>query len=199
VAYVASAALVGALARRGGVARVGAALLCAVLLAGIEAPMMGRERAATFEPLGPSAPEMALVEAIEGTRLSAGSSLLVPPRGYTWLRPWTGRALFVTSKDGGEAVFDRELALQWRERLAVLCGQDVLDGPPPSDEWKGYRSVGERAGAAFDARSGAELRALAARERTWLLVIPADRPLAGYQPLFEGEAGILYDLRQSPP
>ena len=199
LAYLASAALVVALVRRGGVAVVGATVLCALLAAGIEAPLVGRDRPAVFEPLGPSAQQMELVDAIGRAAVPAGNPLLVPPRGYTWLRPWTGRSLFVTSKDGGEAVFDRELALLWRQRLASLCGRDVLDEPPPRDEWKGYRSVGERATTAFDGQSPSALRALAARERAWLLVVPANRPLPGYEPLFEGEAGIVYDMRQPPP
>ena len=58
--------------------------------------------------------------------------------------------------------------------------------------------MGRRATAAFDGQSASALRALAARERVWLLVVPADRPLVGYQALFEGEAGIVYDMRQVP-
>ncbi len=56
-----------------------------------------------------------------------------------WLRPWSGRALYVTTKDGGEAVFSREFALAWRARMAVACGHDVLAGEPT--DWLGYRGV----------------------------------------------------------
>ena len=95
-------------------------------------------------------------------------------------------------------MFSRELALAWRQRLTQLCGRDVLDGPPPRDEWLGYRSVGERARAAFAEQSTAELRRLAAAERAWLLAVPVELARPDLVPSHAGGRYLIYDLRQSP-
>ena len=168
-----------------------------VLATGVESPAMGLRAPPVFAPGARGGDDRALLDALAGTRfrVSAGSSLLVPPTGMAWLRADSGRALFVTVKDGGEGVFDREMALAWRARLTALCGEDLLAAPPPRDEWRGYRAVGERARAAFARQDGDDLRRLAARERAWLLVVPVDQGRVGLTPVYVNEGYFVYDLR----
>jgi len=175
-----------------------AGILIGVALAlGFESNAIGIREPPVFDWRGPGDDERALLEALEGPRfrVSAGTSLLVPPTGMTWLRPFSGRAVFVTVKDGGEAVFDREMALQWRRRLGELCGHDVLEGSPPADEWRGYRAVGERARAAFARQTDRALMRLAARHRAWLLVVPAAEERPGLEPIYSNAGYFVYDLR----
>lgn len=108
-----------------------------------EEHLMGRpiERAFTFTP----AIDQALLDDV---RAAPDGPVSVSPFAPAWLRPWSGRALYVTTKDGGEAVFSREFAMAWRTRLAVACGEDVLAGQPT--DWLGYRGVREACAAALD-------------------------------------------------
>ncbi|MDP7111667.1 MAG: hypothetical protein QGH45_06880 [Myxococcota bacterium] len=168
-----------------------------LLVVGFESTAMGLREPVTFTLGAPGGTAGELVDALDGTRfrVSAGSSLLVPPTGMTWLRAEAGRAIFVSVKDGGEAVFDRELAMDWRRRLEELCGEDLLAGTPPVDEWRGYRAVGERARAAFARQSAEDLRRLAARERAWLLVVPTSSGRTRLTPVYLNDDYFVYDLR----
>lgn len=172
-------------------------VLGVALALGFESNAIGLREPPVFDWRGPGADERDLLDALDGPRfrVSAGTSLLVPPTGLTWLRPFSGRAVFVTVKDGGEAVFDREMALQWRRRLGELCGQDVLLGPPPADEWRGYRAVGERARAAFAGQTDRALKRLAVRHRAWLLVVPTAEERPGLSPIYSNGSYLVYDLR----
>ncbi len=196
LAYLASAGLVTALASTGGIPRrLAAAALLLVLIAGPEGSVMGVDRRPVFRWRAPAGEDRALARYLEQ---HGSGPLLVAPVGTTWLRPATGRALFVTVKDGGEAVFDRELALGWRARLTRLCGTDVLTGAPPPGEWRGYRTVGLAATDAFAARSTSALRTLATEERAWQLVVPASLARDDLDPVFTTRRFLVYDLRQVP-
>ena len=201
LAYLAAAGpLVAALCSRSGAVRLTAVAVGIVLALGFESGTMGLRRTPTFAWRGPTGSEGTLVEALAGPRfrISAGSYLLVPPTGMTWLRAWTGRPLFTSAKDGGEAVFDREMALSWRFRMAELCGEDILEGPPPGDEWLGYRSVAERARKAFDRQTDGDLRRLAGHHRAWLLVVPIDGERPASTPIHVNDGYFVYDLRHVP-
>jgi len=195
LAYLAVAGLVARLLRSPAMAsRIGGGLGAVLLLVAPEGALSGWTTDRVWDWRGPRGTEAELIEYL-ATADDRGSALLTPPTGMTWLRPWTGRALYVTVKDGGEVVFDREMALQWRHRLQDLCGEDVLAAPPPRDEWRGYRAVGRRAAAAFEGRPSDELRALAARQRIWLLVVPVDQRRQDLSPVYENEGYLVYDLR----
>jgi hypothetical protein len=195
LAYLAAAGLVVGLVRgEGWPRRLAGVLLGAVLLLGIEGWVIGLDRDRGFAPWAPDRDRGALVETLRDAG-TGREPLLVAPVGLAWVRPFSGRGLYVSAKDGGEAVFDRELALAWRQRLAELCGEDVLAGPPPADEWLGYRSVGERATAAFDRQPDRALRALAIEHRAWQLVVPAGQVRQGLTPLYGNDRFTVYDVR----
>ena len=195
MAYLAAPGLVAALVRQGGLLRTTAgAILALLLLVGIEAHVMDPWQERAWHWRGPTGARLALIETLDHPS-GSGEMLLVPPTGMTWLRPWTGRSLWVTVKDGGETLFDRDMALQWRSRLAALCGEDILSAPPPRDEWRGYRSVGRRADEAFARLPDAQLRRLASENRTWLLVLPQAQQRPGLSSAFENGEFVVYDLR----
>jgi len=194
LAYLAAAGLVAGLLRSSTAAsRIAGVVLTALLLAAPEGALSGLQTQRSWRVHGLDEDQAALV-AFLASQKDAGAMLLTPPTGMTWLRSSSGRALYVTVKDGGEVVFDRTMALQWRDRLEDLCGEDVLAGPPPRDEWRGYRAVGRRASAAFDRRSTADLRLLAARLRSWLLVVPVERRRQDLSPIYENYGYVVYDL-----
>lgn len=175
----------------------GAAVLAsAFVLVGPEATWMGRPRRAELVWRGPTGDDAALVMALTGplAQVEADRPIVVPPEGPDWLRPWTARPVYVTSKDGGEAVFDRRTAVEWRRRLARLCGTDVLAGPPPQGEWLGYRTVRVRAQAAFARQTAADLRALAQSEHLGLFVAPASNSYSGLPVVWRGANWVVYDL-----
>ncbi len=178
--------------------RVCAVVVGVLLLAGGEARLMGLEVERVFRWRAPAGDEAQLVRTLR-TVIGPGERLLAPPTGMGWVRPAGALPLYVTVKDGGEVVFDRDMALQWRARLAELCGEDVLAGAPPRGEYLGYRSVGRRADAAFAARDPRELRALALRERAWLLPVPVRDARQGLTPAYVNDAYIVYDLRLPLP
>ena len=195
LAYLAAAGLVAQLLRASATpSRVAGVLLAALFLVAPEGALCGLDNERIWRWRAPTGDQAALVDFLS-TVEHPGGTLLVSPTGMTWLRAWTGQALYVTVKDGGEVVFDREMALQWRDRLADLCGEDVLAGPPPRGEWRGYRAVGGPANAAFDRQSANRLRQLAAHLRSWLLVVPADHPRQDLSPIYGNDGYLVYDLR----
>jgi hypothetical protein len=62
-----------------------------------------------------------------------------PAEVELWRRPATGRPVYVSTKDGGEALYDPQMAAAWRARLGTWCGHDPLAGTPT--DWRGYRAV----------------------------------------------------------
>ena len=199
LAYLLAGGLVAGLLAEARPSRRAVAVAVAVLLlAGGEARLMGLEVERVFRWRSPTGDEAQLVRTLRSA-IGPGERLLAPPTGMGWVRPAGALPLFVTVKDGGEVVFDRDMALQWRDRLADLCGEDVLAGDPPAGEWLGYRSVGQRADAAFAARDPGELRRLALSERAWLLPVPAHEARQGLTPAYVNDAYLVYDLRMPLP
>ena len=174
----------------------GAAAL--VLLLGGEARLMGRSEPRVWQWRAPDGDAAQLVRTLRGV-IGPGERLMVPPTGMGWVRPASGLPVLVTVKDGGEVVFDRGMALQWRAALADLCGEDVLAGEPPADEWLGYRTVGRRAAAAFAAQDPRALRQLALRERAWLIPVPVAAARQDLTPAYVNDAYLVYDLRLPLP
>ncbi|MFH1467466.1 MAG: hypothetical protein ABIO70_23985 [Pseudomonadota bacterium] len=168
LAFLAFPAALAALARHGRFGLVVALLLALGLLFVDEGRLAGLPRARTFAFGGPAGAERALVYwlATEGS----GGLVAMPPATEPWARPWSARALYVSVKDGGEAVFDRGTALEWRRRMALALGEDLLANPPPAGEWLGYRSVGRRAAALWSAGASDALIA----EGVTVLVLDAD-------------------------
>lgn len=199
LAHLAAAGpVVAALRQRRWALRAAGIALGLVLLVGIEGLAMGRGPEPGFRLRGPGVPERELVQALDRMHVpgSPGDMVLVAPTGLTWVRPFAGRSLWVSVKDGGEAVFDRDLALAWRARLAAQCGTDILEGDPPRGQWRGYRAVGDAAERAFAAQDTATLRRLASEERAWLLIVRVDQVRPDLQPAFANERYLIYDLRQ---
>jgi hypothetical protein len=196
LAYVVAAGLVTSMVTQpSATRRVLSLVLLLALLVGPERHIIGVDRQVVYRWSAPTGQDADLARwlAAHGDGL-----LLVAPVGTTWLRPATGRGLFVTVKDGGEAVFDRDLALQWQRRLELLCGTDVLAGDPPRDQWRGYQAVGTAATAAFATQDTADLRQLAFDQRAWQLVVPASMARHDLDPVFATERYLVYDLRQTP-
>ena len=178
--------------------RVCGAALGVLLLLGGEGRLMGIPAERVWQWRGPTGDAAQLLRTLHRV-IGPGERLMVPPTGMGWVRPAGGLPLLVTVKDGGETVFDREMALQWRTRLTDLCGEDLLVGQPPRDEWLGYRSVGCRATAAFAGRDAASLQQLALQERAWLIPVPADRPRQDLTPAYVNDGFLVYDLRLELP
>ena len=168
LAFLAFPAALTALARRGRLGLVVALALALALLVVDEGRLAGLPRARAFTVGGPAGADRALVDWLVAE--GSGGLVAVPPASPPWLRPWSGRALYVTVKDGGEAVFDRTTALAWRHRLAVALGEDLLASPPPRGEWLGYRSVGRRAAALWEAHAASAPPSLAAEGVTVLVL-----------------------------
>ena len=68
-----------------------------------------------------------------------GALVAVPPHRFESERWRARRPFFVTWKDGGEALFDRGVALEWRRRLEVACACRPLEEPLPQTREPGVR------------------------------------------------------------
>ena len=199
LAYLAAGGLLANLLEGPSVARraCGAVVLVLLLLGG-EARLMGRSEERVWQWRAPEGDAAQLVRTLREV-IGPGERLMAPPTGMGWVRPAGGLPLLVTVKDGGEVVFDRAMALQWRAALADLCGEDVIAGEPPDDEWLGYRSVGRRAAAAFAAQDPRALQQLALRERAWLIPVPVKDARQDLTPAYVNDGYLVYDLRLPLP
>lgn len=174
--FLAAAGRAEALWAAGARARVAVAAGALLLLASPEARWMDRARAPEWSVEGD--PERAVLADAVARRTRPGEALLVEPGDLEWLRWRAHRPLYVTTKDGGEAVFSRAFALSWRARLTEVAGVDPLTQAEPG--WRGYLQVREAASRAFAAHAAETLSALAAREGIRWLVTRADtRPPKG--------------------
>ncbi len=63
-----------------------------------------------------------------------GALVAVPPHALPSVRVHGSRPVFVTWKDGGEALFDRDFALEWARRM---------EAPPPPHAWRVVEAAGE--------------------------------------------------------
>ena len=115
-------------------------------------PPDGRDRARLL-PLGEATEEADLARALADAT-PVGTMIAVPPDRFESARWRTLRPLYVTWKDGGEGLFSRAVALEWRRRMAVASGCDVLAEPAP----RGNAAIRARAA---DCLEGVDRRALA--------------------------------------
>jgi len=96
-----------------------------------------------------------------------GAIFVLPPDLPPGFRPAAQRPTFGTWKDGGELQFDPDLGREWVRRMGVLCEcAPIIEAPvrPEAEVFARSRSGAARLGAAFDARSDADLLRLAAAE-----------------------------------
>ena len=109
-----------------------------------------------------------------------GTLVAVPPHRFESERWRADRPFFVTWKDGGEALFDRGVALEWRRRLELACACGPLDAPLTSTREPGAR-LAELRGRLADGLHRAEPSALAgamATEGAGVLVLWSYEPEA---------------------
>lgn len=98
----------------------------------------GRDRA-RWLPAGPRGPERELEEEVR-RRVPRGDRVLLPPYRLDDFRIFARRSPVVGFKDGGEALYGRDLALSFRDRLSeVAGGVDPFAGVPL--EGRGRREV----------------------------------------------------------
>lgn len=172
LAFLAAAHRLSRLWERGPKARLVAVAVVAALFASPEARWMGRARDRVWEPWG-DAEQIVLATAV-ARRTSPGERVIVGPTDLAFLRWRAHRPLYVTTKDGGEAVFSRTFAMDWQARLTDLVGQDAVAGP--SQDWLGYNRLRDNANRAFAKRTGDDLAALGRRTGARWMVLRADRP-----------------------
>jgi len=167
-----------------------AALVVLAVLAGGRFPADGTERARLL-PAGEPGEEARVADWLRD-HTAPGTLVAVPPHRFESERWRALRPFFVTWKDGGEALFDRDLALEWRRRLELACACRPLDGPPgPGTPLARLR---ERIEAGVLAADPARLADLLETEGVDVLIVdrPVDRPL-----LHRTETWRIYQL--SPP
>ncbi len=116
--------------------RVLVGLFIVILVAGQD-PSDGRAPT-RFLPLGLAQEEVEFVRVLPGL-VPEGSVTVVPPAHFEVARAYAVRPLFVTWKDGGEALFSREVAMEWERRVRVACACDPLATPLPSGGEPGVR------------------------------------------------------------
>lgn len=126
---------------------------------------------AHFRPGGPDGPEQALARQI--AQLDPDSLIVVPAHRFAEVRVLGQRPVFVTWKDGGEALFDRSRALEWKRRIEASCACRPLDEPLEAGLGPGERGaeIRRRIGDGTWAASRDELIAVARREGATHLVV----------------------------
>jgi hypothetical protein len=78
-----------------------------------------------WEPTGPVGPKVEFVQQM-ADELPPGSLVAWPPGGFESLRWQAAVPGTPTWKDGGEALFDRALAMRWLKSMRALCDCDPL-------------------------------------------------------------------------
>ena len=115
----------------------------------------------TWLPEGKESEERELVEAA-ASRLPPGSKILWPPQDFEYDR-WRARVPGTPSwKDGGEALFDHQLAQEWLEITREVCACSPLDFTPESD-FQRLTALRVHIQRSWEDRTEAELRASAQR------------------------------------
>lgn len=166
----------------------------ALLLAG-RLPADGRS-GSRFLPLGPRS-EMAEAAQAAASLLPEGSLLAGPPHLLHEARPYLPVAMVVTWKDGGEALFDRDVAMRWLARLESACGCEPLRPPDatPREAAHVQAEFRRRIGAGqFAIRPEGQLRAAQEARATHLFVSSFDPKslLPGQEPIWRNAAYHLY-------
>ena len=99
------------------------------------------ERSSTWLPNGKQSDERDLIEAASSI-LGPGSKILWPPQGFEYDRWRAGIPGTPTWKDGGEVLFDEQLAQEWLQATAEVCSCNPLDFPErePTDRLSDLRA-----------------------------------------------------------
>jgi hypothetical protein len=84
------------------------------------------QRSSTWLPNGKQSDERDLVEATSSL-LGPESKVLWPPQGFEYDRWRAGSPGTPTWKDGGEVLFDEQLAQEWLDTTAEVCSCNPLD------------------------------------------------------------------------
>ena len=95
-------------------------------------------RMARLLPLGEPSEEAEVARWLRD-HTSPGVLVAVPPHRFESERWRAERPFFVTWKDGGEALFDRGVALEWRRRLELACACRPLETPLAATREPGAR------------------------------------------------------------
>jgi len=103
-------------------------LLCSALLLAL---LVGGPQRKGFLPTGESGEIRELGEAI-AAQVPESARVLVPPVGLESLRWRSLRPQTLTWKDGGESLFNRSFALNWKREMQRLCACDPFTEPLPS-------------------------------------------------------------------
>jgi hypothetical protein len=112
-----------------------------------------------FQPAGEGGEIEQLGQWIEAN-LQAEDKLMVAPVGLEQLRWRTGMRSSTTWKDGGEALFARSFALNWKREMERNCACRPFEQPLPSGERPGVRlaELRRRLAAGHAAMTKAQLR-----------------------------------------
>jgi hypothetical protein len=151
-------------------------LLCFTVLLAL---LVGGPQRRIFLPTGELGEIRELSKAI-ATQVPVGARLLVPPVGLESLRWRTLRPQTLTWKDGGEALFDRSFALNWRLEMQHLCACDPFTEPLPSaGEGKRLAALRDRLREGHASLDATQLQDLATLLRTPYLVTRSELNLRG--------------------
>ena len=135
----------------------------ALLVAGASASDAPRR----FEPFGPDGAE-ADVARWAAANTSDGARFLLPPGSFGAFRALALRPVVTTWKDGGEATFARDVAMEWLRRMERVCACE----PRGSGGISGLR---ERVTAGWKARSLEGIRQTAVQEDADWIVVELER------------------------
>ena len=119
------------------------------------------------------------------------SFIAVPPDGFATARVHAARPLGATWKEGGEALFDREIAMRWRARVELGCACVPWAGEP------GIAPLRRRIRAGLRRADAGQLAASAAASGADYLVLRRDTPgVRPSTPLFTTEGFEVFSLSE---
>ena len=149
----------------------------------------GHERRPSWSLRGEPGEELQIARWL-GANTPAESLVSVPPDRFSTARVRAGRPVLVTWKDGGEALFDRALAMEWRRRLELSCGCTPWTGPP------GIGPLRARLRAALRTTDASALTAAARDEGVDFLVLWRETPgLRPGEAVFATDSYEVFELR----
>ena len=109
--------------------------LAALLLA--TAVLSRSDEPRRFEPAGPDNPEASVARwAADNTE--EGAVFMVPPAAFGAFRALSLRPVVATWKEGGEATFSRDVAMEWKRRVERVCAC-VIQGSGTGELRQGLR------------------------------------------------------------
>jgi len=142
-----------------------AGVLAALLLATAWSARSDEPR--RFEPTGPSDAQAEIARWAAG-ETEEGARFLLPPSRFGAFRALALRPVVATWKDGGEATFSRETALEWRRRIERVCACSIDGGG-------GLPGLRERLRAGWAARTLEGIRQTAVEEGADWIVVEVER------------------------